>query len=52
LISPLKEIKWDIGKDKINKNKLSVDVEFELFKGSYATSLLREFMKSDNITNY
>ena len=30
----------------------SVTLKFELLKGCYATSFLREFMKADNIRNY
>ena len=52
LLAPLDNLKWKINKDEINEGKLRVDFKFELIKGSYATSLLREFMKSNDITNY
>ncbi|HEX08572.1 MAG TPA: tRNA pseudouridine(13) synthase TruD [Thermoplasmatales archaeon] len=52
LLAPLDNLEWKINKDEINEGKLQVDFKFELIKGSYATSLLREFMKSNDITNY
>ena len=52
LLAPLDNLEWKINKDEINEGKLRVDFKFELIKGSYATSLLREFMKSNDITNY
>jgi len=52
LLAPLDNLEWKINKDEINDGKLQVDFKFELIKGSYATSLLREFMKSNDITNY
>ncbi len=41
LLTPLNEIKWEFLDEK------SLKLEFELPKGCYATSLLREFMKDD-----
>lgn len=44
ILAPLRKIDWKVNKD--------VKLEFELKKGSYATSLLREFMKCDDIMCY
>ncbi len=44
LVAPISEFKYDILKDQIKMN-------FGLIKGSYATILLREYMKT-NIKNY
>lgn len=52
LISKVQKIEYKIIKDTINKNSLAVILKFKLDKGSYATSLLREFMKSEDIRNY
>jgi len=52
LLAPLADLEWRVENDSINEGKLCVNFKFELFKGCYATSLLREFMKSNNITNY
>ena len=40
LIASVKNFQYDINKD-------NVKMRFELSKGCYATSLLREFMKTD-----
>ena len=37
---------------KLNNDKNSLILKFDLDKGCYATSLLREFMKADDIKNY
>jgi tRNA pseudouridine13 synthase len=47
-----KNLNYKIVKDDLNENKNAVILIFELQKGSYATSLLREFMKTDDIKNY
>ena len=47
LLAPVKDFNY-----KILDDEKSVQFNFELQKGCYATSLLREFMKSDNIKNY
>ncbi len=44
MISPIKELKYEVNEDGIR-------MMFELPKGCYATSLLREFMKTDML-NY
>jgi tRNA pseudouridine13 synthase len=43
-------IAWKIGEDEINKSKLKVILEFELPKGSYATTVIEAmgFDKSNN----
>jgi tRNA pseudouridine13 synthase len=38
--------------DNISSGKKALFLKFQLEKGSYATSLLREFMKADDIRNY
>ncbi|MDI6916559.1 MAG: tRNA pseudouridine(13) synthase TruD [Thermoplasmatales archaeon] len=45
LLAPLKKIDYDVENNTITLN-------FELTKGSYATCLLREFMKSAEIMDY
>ena len=51
LLAPLKTIDWKLIKDKFH-NGQALTLKFELQKGCYATSLLREFMKSKDIKNY
>jgi len=48
----LKLINDDLNKGNLNKGKNALVLKFELQKGCYATSLLREFMKTDDIRNY
>ncbi|MFQ6135695.1 MAG: tRNA pseudouridine(13) synthase TruD [Candidatus Hydrothermarchaeales archaeon] len=45
------DIDTKIGEDELNENRLKCVVEFSLPTGSYATTLLREFMKTDPL-NY
>ena len=52
LLSSVKNLEFELNKDDLNDGKLALTLKFELKKGCYATSLLREFMKSDNIRNY
>jgi len=52
LLAVLHEIKWKLINDDIHKNKQALTLNFELHKGCYATSLLREFMKSISVKNY
>ena len=49
LISPLFDLKWKVVSDE--ENLTEMDLMFTLFRGSYATSFLRELMKGD-ILNY
>ena len=46
LISPVNNLEHKLGSDN------TLVLKFELKKGCYATSFLREFMKADNIRNY
>ncbi|RLF29163.1 MAG: tRNA pseudouridine(13) synthase TruD [Thermoplasmata archaeon] len=52
LLSPLRHIEWKIYDDNLNDGKLALNLKFNLQKGCYATSLLREFMKTKDIKNY
>ncbi|MDH7517674.1 MAG: tRNA pseudouridine(13) synthase TruD [Candidatus Thermoplasmatota archaeon] len=52
LLAPVNNLDFELMKDDFNKDKLALKLKFELRKGSYATSLLREFMKSEDIRNY
>lgn len=52
LIATFENLDWELKKDEINENKKALQLYFELQKGCYATSLLREIMKSDDVKNY
>lgn len=52
LIAFVKKFNFKLKKDELNNDKKALNIQFELRKGNYATSLLREFMKSDDIKNY
>ena len=52
LLSPFFDFKWSYGDDELNDKKLAVKMSFTLRKGCYATSLLREFMKAEDIRCY
>ena len=52
ILSPVKDLGFKLTDDELNKGKLALTLKFELLKGCYATSLLREFMKADDIRNY
>ena len=52
ILSNVKDLNFKLVDDDINKGKLSLKLKFELSKGCYATSLLREFMKTDDIRKY
>ena len=52
ILSPVKDLDFKLTDDRLNKGKLALTLNFELLKGCYATSLLREFMKADDIRNY
>lgn len=43
---------WKIAEDELNKEKQLLNIKFDLLKGCYATSILREFMKSKDVRNY
>jgi len=52
LLAKFKDLNYKLIKDELYDNKNTLILNFELQKGSYATSLLREFMKTDDIKNY
>jgi tRNA pseudouridine13 synthase len=48
-VTPVKDLKIDVSVgDEANTDKRKVSLRFALMKGSYATVLLREFMKTEN----
>jgi len=51
LLAVLKDFSYRVV-DDVSDTKKAVSFEFTLLKGCYATSLLREFMKADDIKNY
>lgn len=51
LLACLRDFRYKIIDDN-DSNRKAVYFEFSLMKGCYATSLLREFMKTDDIRNY
>lgn len=52
LLAFVDNIDCKILNDDLNEGKNSFNLKFSLKKGCYATSLLREFMKADDIKNY
>ncbi|MFO7677081.1 MAG: tRNA pseudouridine(13) synthase TruD [Thermoplasmatota archaeon] len=52
ILGSINNMKWMMQKDTMIKNKKMVTFDFDLSKGCYATSLLREFMKSSNPKDY
>ena len=52
ILAFVKDLDFKIIDDDLNKGKKALILKFELQKGCYATSLLREFMKTDDIRNY
>jgi tRNA pseudouridine13 synthase len=52
IFSNVKDLNYYVSDDKINDGKIALNLKFELLKGCYATSFLREIMKSDSIRNY
>jgi len=52
ILASVDNINFKLVNDDLNEGKLALNLKFELKKGCYATSLLREFMKADNIKNY
>jgi tRNA pseudouridine13 synthase len=47
ILSPIFDLKWKVNEKDQNSSEL--DIMFTLFRGSYATSLLREIMKGDHL---
>ncbi|MCJ7572564.1 MAG: tRNA pseudouridine(13) synthase TruD [Candidatus Thermoplasmatota archaeon] len=52
IIGFIQDFDFNLIKDDLNPEKKALFLKFQLQKGSYATSLLREFMKADDIRNY
>ena len=52
LLAKFKDLNFKPINDELNENKNALILKFELEKGCYATSLLREFMKTNDIKNY
>jgi tRNA pseudouridine13 synthase len=52
LLASISNLQWTLNSDNINENKQKLDLKFELQKGCYATSFLREIMKSNEVKDY
>jgi len=52
LLAKTNNLEWRLEPDEINEGKQALLIKFELKKGCYATSFLREFMKSKDVKNY
>jgi tRNA pseudouridine13 synthase len=52
IVAPVNNFSYKLSNDEFNKDKQALTLKFELLKGCYATSFLREFMKSDDVRNY
>ncbi len=52
IVGFVQDFDFNLIKDDINPEKKALFLKFQLQKGSYATSLLREYMKADDIRNY
>ena len=52
VLGRVNKIDWKLHEDALQNYKQAVTLKFELQKGCYATSLLREFMKSENARDY
>ncbi|MDH7506481.1 MAG: tRNA pseudouridine(13) synthase TruD [Candidatus Thermoplasmatota archaeon] len=52
LLASVKNLESNLIDDDLNKNKKALNMKFDLSKGCYATSLIREFMKAEDIRNY
>ena len=52
VFTPLENVSYQMKKDSLNKEMMQVRLEFDLRKGCYATSFLREIMKAADIRNY
>jgi len=52
ILAFVKDLSFELFNDDLNKDRKAVVLKFELRKGCYGTSLLREFMKSEDIKNY
>jgi tRNA pseudouridine13 synthase len=52
LLALLPSLEWTLHTDEYSSDRQALTLRFELQKGCYATSLLREIMKSQNPRNY
>jgi len=52
LLSPVLQLSFQIFQDELHPKKQKALICFDLRKGCYATSFLREIMKTDDIRNY
>jgi tRNA pseudouridine13 synthase len=52
LLAPVNNLNYVLDKDELNSGKNKLQLKFDLGKGCYATSLLREFMKSNDVRDY
>ena len=52
ILAFVKNISYNFFNDDLEKDKKALKIKFELQKGCYATSFLREIMKSENPKNY
>jgi tRNA pseudouridine13 synthase len=52
IVGFVQDFDFNLIKDDINPEKKALFLKFQLQKGSYATSLLREYMKATDIRNY
>jgi len=52
IVGFVQDFDFSLIRDDINPEKKALFLKFQLQKGCYATSLLREFMKADDIRNY
>ena len=52
LLAPVSNLTYELLKDEAYPESQKVIVRFDLRKGCYATSFLREIMKTDDIRNY
>ncbi len=52
ILAFVRDLDFKLIDDELSKDKKALILKFQLQKGCYATSFLREFMKADNIKNY
>jgi tRNA pseudouridine13 synthase len=52
LLALVPTLEWNLHVDELHEENQALTLRFELQKGCYATSLLREFMKSNDPKNY
>ena len=52
LLAPVTNLTWAVSEDDLHPASVKVQVDFELAKGCYATSFLRELMKSPRAHDY